>query len=78
MDDSTQKIPPKLVEELEKALQAVSFGSIEIFVQDKIVTQITIRNIKKTSVGISRIRTTKKSSTINGTVNGKSSVRIKL
>ena len=30
----------------------VNYGSIEIFIQDKIVTQITVRNIRKTSVVI--------------------------
>jgi len=78
MDDTTQKTPLTLIEEIEKALQSVSFGSIEIFVQDKIVTQITVRNIKKTSVGISRIKSQKKSESFSSVVNGKSSVRIKL
>lgn len=78
MDESIQKIPTTLVEEIEKALQTVSFGSVEIFIQDKIVTQITVRNIKKTSVGISRIRSTKKSPVLRTPVNGKNSVRIKL
>lgn len=41
-----------LISEIYNALKSVNFGSVEIFVQDKIVTQITVRNIKKTSVGI--------------------------
>ena len=41
-----------LISEIENALDAVDFGSIEIYVQDKTVTQITVRNIKKTSINI--------------------------
>jgi hypothetical protein len=41
-----------LVKEIENALDAVSFGSVEIYVQDDKVTQITVRNIKKTSINI--------------------------
>ncbi len=41
-----------LIEEIESALDSVDFGSIEIYVQDKTVTQITVRNIKKTSINI--------------------------
>lgn len=41
-----------LITEIENALDAVDFGSIEIYVQDKTVTQITVRNIKKTSINI--------------------------
>jgi len=41
-----------LISEIENALDAVDFGSIEIYVQDKTVTQITVRNIKKTSIDI--------------------------
>ncbi len=41
-----------LVSEIKEALKSVSYGSIEIFVQNKVVTQITVRNIKKTSVEI--------------------------
>lgn len=49
MSYSTQKITSSLIEELKKALHKVRYGSIEIFVQDNVVTQITVRNIKKTS-----------------------------
>ena len=39
----------KLVIEIKKALESVnSFGSVEIYVQKGVVTQITVRNIKKT------------------------------
>ncbi len=47
---STQKISENLVDEIKTALQSVkSYGSIEIYIQNGIVTQITIRNIKKTT-----------------------------
>lgn len=36
--------------EIKKALQSVStYGSVEIYVQKGIVSQITVRNIKKTA-----------------------------
>jgi hypothetical protein len=41
-----------LIREIEDALGAVAFGSVEIYVQDSKVTQITVRNIKKTSIDI--------------------------
>lgn len=38
-----------LVEEIMRALKSVKgYGSIEIYVQNHSVTQITVRNIKKT------------------------------
>lgn len=47
--------PNILTEEIIRALQTVGgYGSVEIFVQNNIVTQITVRNIKKTSVAVSR------------------------
>ena len=50
---STQKITPQLLSEIEAALHLVrNYGSIEIYVQNSIVTQITVRNIKKTQVGL--------------------------
>lgn len=48
MSYSTQKVTITLLDEIKRALHRVAFGSIEIFVQDNIVTQITVRNIKKT------------------------------
>ena len=50
MDYSTKKIPESLLNEIKSALQSVKFGSVEIYVQDKTVTQITVRSIKKTSI----------------------------
>lgn len=49
MDYSTKKISSQLIEEIKNALQSVSYGSIEIYVTDSNVTQITTRTIKKTN-----------------------------
>ncbi len=45
-----RQIPAHLLAEIKSALESVKFGSIEIFVQNKIITQITVRNIHKTSM----------------------------
>lgn len=45
---STKKISPVLIEEIIDALHNVRWGSVEIFVQDSHVVQITERNIRKT------------------------------
>lgn len=47
-----RKFSATLLSEIEQALDAITFGSVEIYVQDKQVTQITVRNIKKTSVSL--------------------------
>lgn len=52
MDRSKNKSSTKLLHEIEQALKNVSYGSVELYIQDKIVTQITVRSIKKTSVSI--------------------------
>ncbi len=47
---STKKISQTLVGEIKEALKSVkTYGSVEIYVQDGNVTQITIRNIRKTA-----------------------------
>jgi len=44
-----QQVRQALIDEIIKALNSVNgYGSIEIYVQDHSVTQITVRNIKKT------------------------------
>ena len=49
-DYSTQNISERLTTEIKNALQSVkNYGSIEIYIQNGVVTQITIRNIKKTN-----------------------------
>ena len=42
----------QVISEVEKALGDILFGSVELYVQEGKVTQITIRHIKKTGVGV--------------------------
>jgi hypothetical protein len=50
---STRKISEKLLNEIVESVQSVKgWGSIEIFIQNNIVTQITEKNIKKPKVDI--------------------------
>jgi hypothetical protein len=45
-----KEVSTKLLGELKEALKSIqSYGSVEIIVQNKTVTQITVRNIKKTN-----------------------------
>jgi len=47
---SNQKVSTGVMDEIAMALKSVrSYGSIEIYIQKGIVTQITVRNIKKTN-----------------------------
>ncbi len=46
---STKTISQDLVDEIKKAISNIKWGSIEIFVQDSMVVQITERSIKKMS-----------------------------
>lgn len=56
VDYSTRKITQDLVDEIKQALKNVrGWGSVEIIVQDSKVTQITERNIKKTSHNIKNL-----------------------
>ena len=52
--NSSDTITSQLISEIREALESVKFGSIEIFIQNKVITQITVRNIKKTSVEIQK------------------------
>ena len=55
-DHSTKKITQDLVAEFKQALKNVrGWGSVEIFIQDFKVTQITERNIKKTAHNIKNL-----------------------
>lgn len=56
-----KQIPAHLLDEIKSALESVKFGSIEIFVQNKIITQITVRNIHKTSMEIEKSQELKNS-----------------
>lgn len=53
MTNSKKNISPKLVEELTDAISRVEYGSVEVIVQNKTVTQITVRSIRKTNVTVS-------------------------
>ena len=49
-DYSITNISPKLLLEIKEAIENIKgWGSVEIFVQDSEVVQITERNIKKTN-----------------------------
>ena len=48
--------------EIQAALQTIRFGSVEIYVQDGVVTQVTVRNIKKTKVDLGKEAKSSKSS----------------
>lgn len=53
VDYSTKKITQDLLEQIKGALKNVrGWGSVEIYVQDHKVTQITERNITKTNHNI--------------------------
>ena len=50
IDYSVKRVTNNLVEEVKQALKSVrGWGSVEIYIQDHKVTQITTRNIKKTN-----------------------------
>lgn len=50
-----KKISKALLEELEGAFEMLkAYGSIELYVQDGKLTQITVRNIKKTKVDLEK------------------------
>lgn len=48
----SQKDKISLISEIEKALSDIIYGSVELYVQDRKVTQITVRNIRKTSMEV--------------------------
>jgi hypothetical protein len=48
-DYSTINISQKLMDEIKNGLKDLDYGSIEIYVVDNQVTQITKRRIKKTN-----------------------------
>ncbi len=41
-----------LLLEIKKALEGIDYGSLEVIVQNGVVTQITVRNITKTSLSV--------------------------
>ncbi|MCH7951823.1 DUF2292 domain-containing protein [Patescibacteria group bacterium] len=49
VDYSTKRVSKPLLDEVSKAMKSIdSYGSVEIYVQNCTVTQITVRNIRKT------------------------------
>lgn len=55
VDYSTKRVTKNLLEEIKQALKNIrGWGSVEIYVQDSKVTQITERNITKTSHDLSQ------------------------
>lgn len=58
---STKNISKALLDEITSSLKSVSpYGSVEIYVQDNMVTQITVRNIKKTHNHVQKNGTSKR------------------
>jgi hypothetical protein len=56
-DYSVRRVTTDLVDEIKQALKSVKgWGSVEIYVQDHRVTQLTTRNIKKTNHLLSRTK----------------------
>ena len=56
-NNSQQKVNQDIIDEIRRALESVkSFGSVEIYIQDNIVTQITTRTIKKTHNSITNLK----------------------
>ncbi len=54
-DYSTKDISKQLLEELVQSLQNIrGWGSVEIFIQNYSVTQITEKNIKKSTNQVNR------------------------
>jgi len=57
---STKKITQQLIDEIKTALKSIdSYGSVEVYIQDSVVTQITVRNIKKTQSTYTRTTNSK-------------------
>lgn len=46
---STAKISPALIKEIKDSLKGLDYGSVEVYVVNNEVTQITKRHIKKTN-----------------------------
>jgi len=47
---SSQRDKVAIINEISKVLDDMVFGSVELYVQNSKVTQITVRHIKKTNV----------------------------
>lgn len=58
-DFSTQKISPQLIAQIVEALRNKAFGSIEIYIQNFKVIQITERTITKLSTKTVKVKKNK-------------------
>ena len=56
---------PALLDEIKNVLKSVSFGSVEIYVQNSKVTQLTVRKIVKTKYDINEDDTLEQPQTIS-------------
>jgi len=55
VDHSIKRITSQLIDEIKQALKSIDgFGNVEIYVQDNKVTQISVRNIRKTNHNMKR------------------------
>ncbi len=61
----SQKDKVAIISEIKKALDDMVFGSVELYVQNRKVTQITVRHIKKTNVEMEKIPQTDSQDKIN-------------
>ena len=61
----SQKDKVAIISEIQKALDDIVFGSVELYVQNRKVTQITVRHIKKTNVEMEKIPQTDSQSEVN-------------
>lgn len=61
----SKKASIDLINEVQKALSDIVFGSIELYVQNRKVTQITVRHIKKTNVEMEKAPQTDSQSEVN-------------
>jgi len=60
MDYSTRNVSKELIAEIVEALTNIrGWGSVEIYVQDSKVVQITERNIRKTASTVAKNKTVK-------------------
>lgn len=50
VDYSTKKVSPNLLDEIKQSMKDVrGWGSVEVYIQDHKVVQISSRNIRKTN-----------------------------
>lgn len=67
----SQKDKVSLLGEIERALSDIVFGSVELYVSDRKVTQITVRNIRKTSMEVGQAEKKRVQNIQNITINSR-------